>query len=409
MKKRSSILYIGFLMILVISVLLNIGSILMSYSFIGNQALNEVELTPKLDIDFYAFSTQEDQIRRKYEIYTFQRVEGDDNIIEIYSKDQVAEINKQKNSGVVFPITTKELVFLLHDTVDLFYENDIIRITDKDGTTHEFLGIDYYTSADYLDNFKGLDIGRTDISYNINADIFFTLKTRLEVLCSFYQSYGDITYFIANATQPLKESEMDFLCSRIEMVNFGQYHCVYEEFESLTKIALDGFRFADGKILFFHNLTQQTPSTNEAFPSGSAPYEAGKYKYDSNGKVVVIEVYRKWSQDLVARIRFDSKNNLDTINEICDILNENRSYFKHSDSHMPSVLANYRIAVYFNGIPFLHEGARDRAIVFDPDGDMDLFAFTDGNDIFYTRNGYYSGGIALNTYIFELVLDNIHQ
>ncbi len=409
MKKDKRILCVAFVLILGVSLLINLVVMFISFSSIGNKKIPSGELVPQLDIDLDKLSTQEEQMRRKFEIYLFQKSEGKSIITEIYSKEQIEDINKAKKSGVFFSLTTKEMIFLLHDTVDLFLENDIVRITDIDGITHEFFGLSYYSSEDYFNNFRGLDIGRTDISYDLNEDIYFTLKTRIEVLCDTHQSYSETSYFIMNTTKQLSEGELDLLCSRIEMIDFGHFSDIDDEYSHLSKIALDGFRFSDGKIDFFHNITHSSPTVHEAFPSGSAPYEAGPHKYDRNGKVVVIEVYRKWSQELVARLRFDSERDEEIIDNICSILEKKRPYFEHFQGDMPYVLANYRIAVYFNGIPFLHDGARNRAIIFDPDGDIDMFAFTDDDDIFNTKTNYYKNGRELTLYLHKLVIDNIHQ
>ena len=76
---------------------------------------------------------------------------------------------------------------------------------------------------------------------------------------------------------------------------------------------------------------------------------------------------------------------------------------------MPYVLANYRIAVYFNGIPFLHDDARSRVIMFDPDGDIDMFAFTDDEDIFDEKANYFKNGRELTEYLHKLVIDYINN
>ena len=409
MTKDKRIIFIASAIILALALVLNTVAFLVSFFSVGSQKIQNVELAPQPYIDIDGIYGQDEQMRRKFDIYLFEKTEGNSDIAEFFSYRQVEDINNAKKSGVVFSLTTKEIIYLLHDTIERFYENDIIRITDNNGNTHEFLGINYYDSDEYLNNFRGLDIGRTDISYDINKDIYFVVKTRIEVLSSYYQSFSDSTYVISNSSRTFSEDELDFLCSRIEMIDFGYIPNIDEKYFALSKLLLDGFRFSNGKIMFFHNITQDSPSVNEAFPSASAPYEAGIHKYDRNGKVVVIEVYRKWSKELVARLRFDSKRDEEIIDNICSILKKERPYFQHIDENMPYVLANYRIAVYFNGIPFLHDDARSRAIIFDPDGDIDMFAFTDDEDIFDEKANYFKNGRELTEYLHKLVIDYINN
>lgn len=409
MMKGRRVLFASLALIFALSMTLSIVMSLMTFFDGGKKITLEDKLTPQLSIDLEELTSQNAEIRRKFEIYSFQKDEDGKKVFEIFSPKQVEDINTSKKNGVVFSLNTKETLFLLYDTIELFYKNDIIRITDVNGTTHEFFGVSHYSSSEYFDNFGGLNVGKVDMSYDINEDIYFTVKTRVEILCSSFQGYLDTTYLILNATRELEADELDLLCARIEMIDFGWVPELEEKYAELSRMPLDGFRFSNGRIDFFHSITQELPAVHEAFPTGSAPYEAGRYKYDRIGKVVVIEVYRKWSEQLVARIRYDSKNDADIVNELYALIKNERPYFERISGDMPSLIANYRIAVYFNGMPFLHEGGRDRAIVFDPDGETDIFAFTDGDDIFDRKEYYFTGGKELTDRIFKLVLEKIHQ
>ena len=410
--KSNILLFRAAIIIIIMNLILVSCMLLVSFSDTGVKSITEGEMTPHLDIEFDQPTSKNEQMRSKFEIYLFPEYEGGKEVIEIYSKKQVEDINKAKQNGRIYSLTTQEVIFLIHDTVKLFYGNDIVRITDKDGVLHEFFGVNYYSSEEYFANFGGFDIGRTDISYDLKEDIYFTIKTRLEMICSSMYSDGNATYLITNVSKKLTSNVKEILSTRIEVFNhMYEYGDEWFDLSGLEKLAgsnLDAFRFFDGRITYSRSITNAEYTTVvEAYPSGSAPFEAGEHKYDRNGKVVVIEVYRRWSTELIARIRLDNKSNEEEIARLCRILERTRPYYEERLGNFSDVYSNYRFAVYFNGINFRYGDATNVAIIFDPDGDIGNFAFTNGYDIFNTRYVYMSGAEELTTYIRELVKNRL--
>ena len=90
----------------------------------------------------------------KWGNYTFISEENGLTVAGIYTAAQVDEFNKKREQGEWFVITEDDLRELLDDTLMLFTEYDIIRVTDINGNVKSFAGVGYYSTEEYYGMFN---------------------------------------------------------------------------------------------------------------------------------------------------------------------------------------------------------------------------------------------------------------
>ena len=337
--------------------------------------------------------------------YSFVSCENEKNIIQFYIEEQIQEFQSKQNKGERYSLTKEELNFIVSDTISVFEEYDIIYIRDIDGNLHKYYGLSFYSSEDYYNSFCGFNLGVTDATFDYRRDLFDVLFMRLSVLSSSVQNGFEPGGIVFSNTDNLSEDTLKDLSEAFEQVY------VYESrLPQYTQLLAD---YAGSAILFDTrdtfavycsdlskgaNSDYQYLFHNEQLDSYISPL-IGHYKYDTDaGKAVIVELYEEKTQKLIARIRLDERNNP---NEIAEI--ERLSKFKDNGATSTGdVITKYRAVIYLNGISILGY-PRDSVIKYNPDGDIDRFDVTYGDDIFPRNPLWLKGAEPLTEYINELL------
>ena len=333
--------------------------------------------------------------------YSFVSYENEKTIIQFYSEKQIQELQNKRDKGERYSLAKEELNFIVSNTISVFEEYDIIYIRDIDGNLHKYYGLSFYSSEDYYNSFCGFNLGVTDATFDYRRDLFDVLFMRLSVLSSSVQNGFEPGGIVFSNTDNLSEDTLKDLAEAFEQVY------VYESrLPQYTQLLAD---YAGSAILFdtrdtfavyCSDLSKGANSDyrylfhNEQLDSYISPL-IGHYKYDTDaGKAVIVELYEEKNQKLIARIRLDERNNP---NEIAEI--ERLSKFKDNGATSTGdVITKYRAVIYLNGISILGY-PRDSVIKYNPDGDIDRFDVTYGDDIFPRNPLWLKGATPLTNYI----------
>ncbi len=337
--------------------------------------------------------------------YSFVSYENEKNIIQFYSEEQIQELQSKRNKGERYSLTKEELNFIVNDTISVFEEYDIIYIRDIDGNLHKYYGLSFYSSEDYYNSFCGFNLGVTDATFDYRRDLFDVLFMRLSVLSSSVQNGFEPGGIVFSNTDNLSDDKLRDLAEAFEQVYvyesyLPQYIQLLENYAGSAIL----FETRDTFAVYCSDLSKGTNSDyqylfhNEQFDSYISPL-IGHYKYDTGtGKAVIVELYEEETQELIARIRLDERNNP---NEIAEI--ERLSKFKDNGATSTGdVITKYRAVIYLNGISILGY-PRDSVIKYNPDGDIDRFDVTYGDDIFPRNPLWLKGAAPLTRYINELL------
>lgn len=337
--------------------------------------------------------------------YSFVYTDQSEKYILFFDEKQIQDFRALRENGEQYSLTKEEFNYIVKDTITAFKEYDTIYIRDIDGNLHKYYGLSFYTSQAYKDSFGGFYLGVADASFDYRRDLFDVLFMRLSVFSSAVQAGLEPGGIIFSDTDNLSESELQELASAFETVYVYQSNdAVYVDLLSRFGGAGILFDTRDTFAVYCPDLSEGRDADyqylfhNEQVDSYISPL-IGHYKYDTgSGKAVIVELYEEATQELIARIRLDEENNPSEIKEI-----ERRASF--SEDGAPSngnVITKYRAVIYLNGISILGY-PRDSAIKYNPDGDLDRFDVTYGDDVFPRNPLWLKGAKPLTEYITELL------
>ncbi len=404
MKRNTKILIKTMSMVLAFMMLLGAGIMSLSFSHSGVKPNDDNFLTPDLAVKA---PTSQELLQKKFNAYNTVTEENGKSVVTIFSEEQIADFNDRRDNGEWFWLSSEEMLFLINNTVELFKTYDIVYIRDLDGNLNKYYGLSFFSSEEYYASFNGFDLGVMDASFDLKKDIYETIFKRVEV-------FNSATFIIS------KES---YLASVYTDINFKLSH---DETESLKNaenpwwnnpdssvrqrnINYSFWNFANDDIYLTSNILNNdyyvtTVLGNSVYTSNFDIENIGIYKYDMHGKTVIVELYEEATQALIARIRLNEATNKQ------ELLDLERLYINTINANIDSSTTDqkkkYRAVIYFNG--FSHFGEPIPPILYCPDGNLDIYSFTDEKAIFQEKYDL-AGSTELAKYINNLLKNYLTQ
>lgn len=399
--KYRSVLLKSLVLVLVFAVLLSVGISLLSYSNIETRNSDDFS-TPEINTNTVNAPLSQRQLQKKYNKYNTVTEENGKSVVTIFSEEQIADFNVRRNNGEWFWLSSEEMLFLINNTVELFKTYDIVYIRDLDGNLNKYYGLSFFSSEEYYASFNGFDLGVTDASFDLQKDIYDTILFRVKVFCSFVATKDEWTFCITDISIKPSEKEMTILYGH---VNPGFYNGSIDGISSAVFYAwtFNKERIFSQKCNSYIESFYLPDTSTTVYPISLIPTGFNVKKYDNLEKTLIIELYEENSQELIARLRFDEKNDKHIIADCEQLLKDFKT--KMNGSNNAQQRTNYRTMVYFNGFEFW-DNKENVAIVYCPDGNINLSRFEDSSDIQFTNNYYWQIGFEataeyLNTIIHE--------
>lgn len=394
MKRNTNVLLKTTALVLAFVLLLGVGIMSLTFSHSGVKPNDSNFLTPDLAI---TAPTSQELLQRKYNAYNTVTEENGKSVITIFSEEQIADFDNRRNKGEWFWLSSEEMLFLINNTVELFKTYDIVYIRDLDGNLNKYYGLSFFSSEEYYASFNGFDLGVTDASFDLKKDIYETIFNRVEVLNSAVYDKDAIPFALTDVDKTISNDEIVMLQ--------GMENPWYYEW-SKENIVFGVWYFNDETMYYCSNIQNTDYSFNFVhdgtivFPNTLIPNTISSLKYDRQDKNVVIEVYERKSDALIARIRLDKQNNPKEILKLETLT----KFIKYPSSNDKETIqyTDYQIVVYFNGLDSL--GA-DTGIVYCPDGNLDYFRYSDGDDILHHDYYYLKDAQPLTKYINEILIE----
>lgn len=387
MKRNTKILIKTIALVLAFMLLLGVGIMSLSFSHSGVKPNGSNFLTPDLAI---TAPTSQELLQKKFNAYNTVTEENGKSVLTIFSEEQIKDFNDRRDNGEWFLLSSEEMLFLINNTVELFKTYDIVYIRDLDGNLNKYYGLSFFSSEEYYASFNGFDLGVTDASFDLKKDIYDTIFKRVEVLNSaiYFDQNGKCVF--TDIYQSISLERVDSQKFHIPHNNgFANYGIYVFEKNNIAYYNSESYFGVDDRI--------------DVFPYTKLPNTIGTDKYDKQEQTVVIELYEEDTQALIARLRFDKKNNPDIIADIKSLYYNTKNNISGNTSDESNQTNNYRVAVYLNGID--NEG--DIGFCYTPDGNPDLYSFTTYDDMFERDYYFIQGGKPLNEYINELLKQNL--
>lgn len=395
MRHNVSILSRTSLLVLVFALLLSAGILSLSHFYGGVEPNDGTFLTPETAV---AAPTAQDLLQKKFDTYNTVTEKDGKKTVTIYSEQQISDFNTRRHNGEWFWLSSEETLFLINDTIKLFETYDEVYVRALDGTVKKYYGLSFFSSEAYFASFGGFDLGVTDASFDLKKDVYETILARITVLNSAMLGQDAIPFAVIDISKRLSITEI------LMLEDFVNPWCHI----SSASMPYGILFFNDETIYFYRNIqsnvyTISLNDSNMVFPSETFSQKIPIIKYDIAELNVVIELYEEKSQKLIARIRCTEKTMPTETSQLISMAEQ----LSHDMIGAPNVSQNtdYRIAVYFNCFELNHLGIFPAQIGFTycPDGDLNLFSVTAGDDIFQDNLYSLSGCRALAEYINRLL------
>ncbi len=412
MNRTTNIIIKTTALILVFVLALSSCVVILSFAEEGNA--EPIDRFSAPDINNAGTPVSRENIEKKFAKYNTETVTDGKKIITVYDTETINDISRRKSLGAWLYLTTEEMLYLIENTVEMFKTYDIIRIYDKDGNLLSYYGLSFYSSEEYLACFGGLDFGINDISFDMKTDIFNAVFARTEVLNSaVYEAYlngtgGRATAMITDIKNAPNEEEENTL-------NFGLNPWSKDKTdENGTPVPANkhyGVWIFDKSLIWFSGDSAEVslgfdPLDMEAlYPAKFNFNTTGKIKYDQNGKVIVAEVYSSESRQMIARVRFDDKNDPEIIQKAESLQEEIFGRMESTDNRFEK--SDYYIVLYLNGFESDETVMHPRYAYF-ADGDLSKYdLYEDGLFMDYTT--MFSDGSVFASYMNEIIKDRLEK
>lgn len=397
--KYRSVLLKSLVLVLVFALLLSVSISLLSYSNIGTRNSDDFS-TPEINTNTVNAPLSQRQLQKKYNKYNTITEENGKRVVTIFSEEQIIDFNNRRNSGEWFWLSSEEMLFLINDTVELFKTYDIVYIRDLDGNLNKYYGLSFFSSEEYYASFNGFDLGVTDASFDLKKDMYDTIFKRVEVLNSAVYDKDDIPFAVSNVKEAIGNDE-------IVMLQGGENPWYYSPANSNRVFGV--LYFNDETICYCSNIQNSdyifdfVYDGTIVYPNNLIPNVISNIKYDRQEKTVVIELYERKNNNLIARIRFDQHNNPNEMSKFSELT----QFIKNPSSNKNTIQnTDYQVIAYFNGFNLLDA---DTGIIYCPDGNLDYFRYSDGDDIFQHNYFYLKDSKPLTEYINEILIEYIEK
>lgn len=397
MKRNTGIFIKTAVLVLAFVLLLGAGILSLTFLHQGIRQNEDEFLTPEHAV---AAPTAQELLRKKFDAYNTVTEEDGKSVVTIFSEGQIADIRTRRENGEWFWLSSEEMLYLVNDTVKLFEEYDVVYIRDLEGNLKKYYGLSFFSAEEYYASFGGFDLGVTDASFDLKKDVYETILGRVRVLTTFViqneslpDEFRDFL-FIADLNTKLPKEKQDKLCQ-----SFQQYWDLLSQGNQPIEASLGEeysnklFFFSDEQI-FFSQTISDFQGRQILFPPNTNYPE----KYDAKGRTVVIELWSKSSHDLIARLRFDDAADPDLVQRISALWEMCENAILENEGIYDGT-SQYRAVVYMNGF----DSSCSTVLRYNPDGDINRFSFSRGEDVFKNNYLLCSGSFKIAEYINELL------
>ena len=353
--------------------LLGVGIMSLSFSHSGVKPNDDNFLTPDLAVKA---PTSQELLQKKFNAYNTVTEENGKSVVTIFSEEQIKDFNDRRNNGEWFWLSSEEMLFIINNTVELFKTYDIVYIRDLDGNLNKYYGLSFFSSEEYYNSFNGFDLGVMDASFDLYNDVYKTIFERVNTLTSAVYPYnGENPSYIAftDIQNKLTSKQISDLSvamnpwySKSQQFNFGAW-----SFSNSLKSINYQTNISNTDLYF------ETGSAEKLYPSQFLLENVGEYKYDKNGKSVIIELYDATNENIMARIRFNSNTDNEIISQTESLLSDIEYNISNDGTTVKP--EGYSVVVYLNG--FTIHGDGFPPLKYYPEGNIDYFRFVDDNDV----------------------------
>ena len=390
MRHNVSFLSRTSLLVLAFALLLSAGILSLSHFYGGVEPNDGTFLTPETAV---AAPTAQDLLQKKFDTYNTVTEKDGKKTVTIYSEQQISDFNTRRHNGEWFWLSSEETLFLINDTIKLFETYDEVYVRALDGTVKKYYGLSFFSSEAYFASFGGFDLGVTDASFDLKKDVYETILARITVLNS----------AMLDETNCL--SDLNFRPDAIELTTLKRFENPWNIYivPSAKSICFGYWNFHQETIRYTSNIDNQVylftkPEGTVVYPQYLQNSSIGAYKYDQGEKNIVIELYETKTNSMIARIRLDKRTHAEELYTIESLFANALDSIKNSSTVAQN--SQYRAAVYLNGF-YLHNEPIP-PILYCPDGDLDLYSFTNDHAIFETEFSL-NGGSRFAQYINDLL------
>ena len=255
----------------------------------------------------------------------------------------------------------------------------------------------FFSSKEYYASFGGFDLGVTDASFDLKKDVYETILERARVLNTAF--FPEQSCILTDLSEEPTDEEKALLSTSINPwfsisgTSAGKRYEYYAWRYSREDISVKRIDSSVSSLAAF------MPDTI-VFSQITLPEWLRADKYDVRGKTAVIELYDEKTQNLIARLRYTEIDDAAIISRLQSGLSEMER--QDGSSGSATQITAYRATVYLNGFDTAFYSPNP-TFRYCPDGNIDLFSFTDGNDIFQNDYLPLNGGMALTELINELL------
>lgn len=394
MKRNTVILIKTTSLVLAFMLFLGVGIMSLSFSHSGVKPNDSNFLTPDLAVNA---PTSQELLQKKFEIYNTVTEEDGKSVVTIFSEEQITDIRTRRENGEWFWLSGEEMLYLINDTVKLFETYDIVYIRDLEGNLKKYYGLSFFSSEEYYASFGGFDLGVTDASFDLKKDVYETILERVRVLNTAF--FPEQSCILTDLSEEPTDEEKALLNTSVNPwfsisgTSAGKRYEYYAWRYSREDISVKRIDSSVSSLAAF------MPDTI-VFSQITLPEWLRAHKYDVRGKTAVIELYDEKTQNLIARLRYTEIDNAAIISRLQSGLSEMER--QDGSSGSATQITTYRATVYLNGFDTAFYSPNP-TFRYCPDGNIDLFSFTDGNDIFQNDYLPLNGGMALTELINELL------
>ena len=307
------------------------------------------------------------EMEKKFAPYSTVTQENGKSVITLYTPEQIADFNARREAGEWFNLNDEEVMHLIADTRELFFEYDVIRINNLDGTTSQYYGYSFYSEGDYL-QFFGLNPAETDATFNMSQDMHYAIIDRIKVVHTAvsepnplhspsitvvftgFEAYPDVDEYADGQTE----------LNRLGHQVTGYWYYDHDYWDNFFYNCYSGGAFllkTDNSLLNerAYYISEIANSDKEDFTliyKSSADLNFGKYEYATEGDSVVMEVWDDTTETLIARVRITDADEVATAKGLWDAMIdylENPVGYEEAPVEDYFTVNNYSVVVFMNG------------------------------------------------------------
>ena len=399
---------------LILMFVLALSSCVVMLSFAEEGRTEAIDRFSSPDIKGADTPVSRENIEKKFAKYNTETTENGKKIITVYDTETITDISRRKSLGAWLYLTTEEMLYLIENTVEMFKNYDIIRVYDTEGNLLSYYGLSFYSSEEYFSCFGGLDFGINDISFDMKTDIFNAVFARTAVLNSaVYEAYRNGTG--GRATAMITDMKYAPNNDEANVLSFGlnpwSKDKTDENGNPVPSNKHYGVWIFDKSLIWFSGDSAEVrldfnPLDMEALYPAKFNFDTiGNVKYDQYGKVIVAEVYSSESRQMIARVRFDDKNDPEIIEKAEKLQEEIFGQMESTDTRFDR--SDYYIVLYLNGFESDTTVMHPRYAYF-ADGDLTKYdLYEDGLFMDYTT--MFSDGSVFAAYMNEIIKDRLEK